>query len=570
MRHPKVLAAALALLSAAPAYGTQQLPDSLRILAPLRDAQARFERIRRWNLPWTPQFGGGEGEQIIGRFRYWPEYDARWTPRPEHDRVIRERNKLLALLDSAATILPDNGWITGQQVRYLIDGGRLEDALRRASECRAQGWWCQALTGLVAHLRGDFTAADSAFAAALPTMTEADRCRWTDLSLVVDRDLVRSYRAAGCGNRDSLNRRIWWLADPLYLVPGNERRTEHYARLVMSHLFEDTANPYGVPWRDDSHEMVIRYGWSVRWERESRSPGASATQPTIIGHQRRGGRHFLPSASFLAEPSTMGWNDWELDPVKPREIASPPYSTRFVQLEPQVLVFRRGDSAVVAGVFHFGEREEGEKNAEVALIVVPDEHAAPTMVQETVTDGIARLEARVARRPALVSLEALDSADSLAARKRYWLDVDSAAGTGFALSDLLLIEGFEPLPRQLGRALRLARPSAHYKPGEPIQLYWEIYRVSADEPPFVSLTVVKQGKSVFRKVAEFLGFASRERPKITLEWREAQPTTRASIGRSVTLQLPDDQAGRYAIRLKATTPGGETAETEKEIFVEKR
>src|SRR5918995_180148 len=60
---------------------------------------------------------------------------------------------------------------------------------------------------------------------------------------------------------------IGWLADPLYSLPGNDLRTEHYARHTMALLLQDASNPYGIVWGDDMRELLIRFGWPAHWAR---------------------------------------------------------------------------------------------------------------------------------------------------------------------------------------------------------------------------------------------------------------------------------------------------------------
>jgi hypothetical protein len=97
-------------------------------------------------------------------------------------------------------------------------------------------------------------------------MPPAQRCLWNDLSLVMnDVKLTREYRGRACGERDGLNAPIWALADPLWMEPGNERRTEHYSRWMSAELVNLEMRLFG--WRsfdadriNRSLEPLLRFG----------------------------------------------------------------------------------------------------------------------------------------------------------------------------------------------------------------------------------------------------------------------------------------------------------------------
>src|SRR5437870_5020027 len=132
-------------------------------------------------------------------------------------------------------------------------------ALATARACRAAPWWCQALTGLAWHLAGDFGAADSAYRAALDAMPSDERCRWSDVAPLLDGALARRYRRLRCDERGAFEQRLWWLAQPLYSLPGNDRRTEHLARATMARIEQDARSTYDVPWSDDLREVTLRF-----------------------------------------------------------------------------------------------------------------------------------------------------------------------------------------------------------------------------------------------------------------------------------------------------------------------
>ncbi len=248
--------------------------DSQAIVRHARHAQAEFEQTRRWYLP--HEYASGRCDERIGRFCYWHGDGSDEHPPPEPKPIGLARSRLVGVLDSAARLLPGDGWIAGQLVRYLVEDGRAQDALAAARACRATSWWCAALAGFALHAARDFAAADSAYRVALDSMAADERCRWTDVSVLLDGELARRYRSLGCADREVLAARLWWLAQPLLSVAGNDRRTEHFARITMTRLMRDARTAYGIAWSWDLDELTLRYAWPAWWARQETRPGQLA------------------------------------------------------------------------------------------------------------------------------------------------------------------------------------------------------------------------------------------------------------------------------------------------------
>src|SRR6185436_207346 len=179
----------------------------------------------------------------------------------------RARATLVAALDRAAAATPGDAWIAGQRVRYLVQSGRLADAARAARECRAERWWCLALAGYALHFARDYTAAASAFAAAADAMPPAERRAWDELTPAVTDMDAKALRRMDPAARAAAVRRLWWLADPFWTDVGNDRLTEHYARLVADRFEERARSSEGVFWSDDLSEILVRWGQPTGWER---------------------------------------------------------------------------------------------------------------------------------------------------------------------------------------------------------------------------------------------------------------------------------------------------------------
>src|SRR5215471_17900978 len=168
-------------------------PDSAAALRSAQLAQQAFESRRGFLAPRTPGSShDGVCDERIGRFCYWYDADAPLPP-PESQDIRRARRHLVDLLDAAAAEFPGDWWIAGQRVRYLVESERLAEALAAALACRAERWWCEALEGFAQHAAGEDAAADTVYAAALADMPADRRCRWTDLTPLLDGDLRRRF-----------------------------------------------------------------------------------------------------------------------------------------------------------------------------------------------------------------------------------------------------------------------------------------------------------------------------------------------------------------------------------------
>src|SRR5437868_9163743 len=232
---------------------TQLRSDSAEIAKRARDLQATFERRRRQMLP-RFYIGTADHCLIVGRFCEWHPNLSDYVVPDEGRDIIRARAQLLRDLEKASDALPGDDWIIGQRIRYLLEGHDTS-AVAVARGCRATKWWCDALLGMSLHVYGDFAAADSAFAMALEEMPTPMLCHWNNLSPLLDDDVRGTYHKMSCAQREAADARLWWVADPLYMTPGNERRTEHFSRVLHTLLQENSVNTYGSSWGGDLAEL---------------------------------------------------------------------------------------------------------------------------------------------------------------------------------------------------------------------------------------------------------------------------------------------------------------------------
>lgn len=479
----------------------------------------------------------------------------------EPGEVVVARDSLLSLLDSASAILPGDGWLANQRVRYLIEAGRLDDARGIIEACpwRREGW-CDALRAHLLQLEGRFARADSAFRAALARMPEERARRWLDIAPFLDGETRRVYGRASSEVRDSLERRFWWLADPLYLRPPNDRWTEHLSRRTQCDLLADSWSGFG-PWGPDVCELVLRHGWPIGW-------GRSPVHATVIAFYAPHRVRVLPPSRYLAEPESMRPGDWPLIQRVPPTTYAASYLDRFGPLEYQVATFLRGDSAVLVAAYD--QREDTAwwgVGVDAALFAQTSEREEPVVVRRRGPAVGGVLSLVLEARPALVSLELLAEPDRMAARERFWLPLAPKPPLVLAVSDLLVMRDIQPLPGSLWRAVPAARGSLRVKSGERLGVFWELYGLGSDaETIHLSLVLHPVKESVYRDLRRVVLEGD---PPLAVRWREQVPARQHLWARSIAIDLPPDLTdGTYLLRLIVTTRGREPVQTGRILLVE--
>jgi len=547
--------------------------DSARLLRAARQDQAAFERLRRARLPQRWGGGGGRCDERIGRFciTHGSGRDS-WIAPPEHPEVISGREALVDGLGRVAQIVPGDGWIAGQRVRYLVEARRLDDALSAARECRGDESWCSALAGFVHHYASLPVAADSAFAVALAAMDDPERRRWNDLSLILDERSVRSYRRMPAEERPGFEERFWRLADPLLTRPGNELRSEHYARHVWDQFQYRAQSTDGISWGYDLREILVRYGWPSGWER-SREWTGTPGPPPLTSHYSSAPQYLLPpSEAILGETGTEG--SWEITERRARTGYNIPLEDSiarwFSPLHHQVAVFRRGPVALVVASYELPRDsvpDSAPVEAGLGMLWTTTPDREPDVVLAPGIGPVGRMVGRTEARQVLMTLEIVVPSERRIARARYGLDLPPLLPGLLSMSDLLLLEAGDALPDSLESAVALARPSTRLRAGDQIGIYWEIYGIDPEftEEISMSMRLLESRRGWLRRLAERAGLM-REVAPIRLRWQE--PTVAgAYMPRSLSIQVPEVSPGSYTLELSLDAEGREPLAVRKEIEI---
>jgi hypothetical protein len=539
--------------------------DSLATLRAARRAQAEFERQRRALAPRAMSRSSGPCDERIGRFCYWHDGEGSDAP-PEPGTIAAARARLIERLDSAAARVPGDAWVAGQRVRYLVEGGRTDAAVAAARSCGGAPWWCQALEGLARHAAGQFVAADSIYAAALRDMPADERCRWIDLSPILAGPLRQRFLALGCDARAAFAARVWWLSQPLYAHPGNDRRTEHWARLTMVRLLAGAASAWALPPADDLRELIVRYGWPEAWSQGPLEPGD--VTPLMVGHERQPSYHFLPDVLPTDDTTPVPLATWTLAPALTRERYAPVYADRFEMLSPDLAVFHRGESTLVVVAYDVTrDTLFSGRRLDAALALAADERAPVVLAQRSEAPTAGVIVAVASGTPQIASFEVTADSPAHAARARVGIAPWDPSRPGLSLSDVLTFEPADSLPAELSDVLPLVRGPARVQRGGRIGLYWELYGVApSGETLTARVTVAPARTGWLRRLGGWLGLGARSR-ETRLEWQEGGRPQGGIVRRSLVVDLATLTPGHYRIELTVATPQGGSRAASRDLEV---
>ncbi|HSW31014.1 MAG TPA: hypothetical protein VLH75_16130 [Longimicrobiales bacterium] len=575
--------------------------DASALVKQARERQRVFERFRQSRIPVQPDREGGGCDAQIGRICIWfgGELEAAF-PR-EADEVTVARRELLQVLAQVGAQVADP-WILGQRVHYLVESRAPGEAERTARACGiAETWWCSALLGYVLHVRGDWPGAEAAFREAAAGLPKKERERWLTGRYVLTGD---GEKALGKGAQEEAERRrelFWRLSDPLFLVDGNDRLTDHFARWVEAKNQEDAENPQGLLWDDDLEETLVRYGRMAGYSRtQSPHPGmrpgggfSVVDTRQVVGHHHPRSRGYVFPEEFLPSPADIPPESWITAPREAREWYAPPYAPDFRGLETQVGRFRRGEEMLVVGAYRpslapvvadapsprRGMRPGEPPSAvpaptpadpvrgpvQTGLFLVPEDGGPTVEVRSTEPEGVITLLAPPGRY--VSSLEVLDAPRQRAWRARQGVKQVALVPGVVALSDLLILEEGASLPATLDEALPHVRPGVRVRLGERFAVVWEVYGLGVAQKPVVTLGFTKGRPGFLARVGRLAGIIEPERP-VEITFEDAPQDVVQTAFRAVTLQLPDLEPGEYTLHLRLELPGREPAVVSRPIVVE--
>jgi hypothetical protein len=394
-------------------------------------------------------------------------------------------------------------------------------------------------------------------------MPAEKRCSWTDLSVLLEESLRTVYRRLGCQERADYDRRVWRMADPLFLTPGNERWTEHLSRHVWAESERAAVNSFWMPWGQDLDEMTVRFGWSEKWTRE---PAAvlETGPPMVNGHEHEPNYHFFPEREPPEDVSAVDESLWDIGKLQPREAYAPRYAQVFERFQPQVARFRRGDSTLAVAAYR---REDYEFLAQHdfygALAVVADDATPPLVARSAESAEHTAIFALTPARSAMLSVETLARDSTIASRWRAVMTRLELRQDGLTISDLFFYEPSSTIATDVYEAAQTAYGNVLYR-DKKVGLYWELYgQPSRDSVIAVSLTLSPMADNVLKRAIQALGIGGRPAP-LNIRWRENGSAGFLSP-RSVVVDISLIPPGRYEVTLQVGEAAGTTTRRMVEI-----
>jgi GWxTD domain-containing protein len=440
----------LSLFVAAPQRPPQEPDPDLR--GDARSAAFRYESLLRRRAPATLGGGGGDCDEIIGRFcfRFSDSDRPDPPPHPEHPDVTDARGAAIVAHRRWLSAQPAESEAAGALIRYLVEAGRPSEAPPLA---RTHAWAAGRtpesllLLGLALHEAGDFAAAEAVFDTVRQAVDGDERRRLDDVRVLLEPGERRAYGRLSADEREAYNRRFWAFSDPSVQVPGNERRSAHFARHAWARIVEAAPHASGkVSWASDQEEILLRYGLPTSRERIREPMWRMSTDLSMVESFDPHAVSFVPPALItegLPPPPLPG----ERGPLRRDTVRSayaPVRHHRTREMTVQATRFPRPGGALL--------RVDAALTPDTVTPRAPVSPTAVLVVFDTVGGRLATEPATVATGPDSVTVvratalipsgayvyrvEVVDEGTDLAGLAQYRLDVRPASAP--ALSDLLI------------------------------------------------------------------------------------------------------------------------------------
>jgi hypothetical protein len=477
------------------------------------------------------------------------------------------RARVLDVLESSWRAAPGDDFIAGQRVAFLVKDGNVEAAREAAAACSASRWWCAALSGFTLQLGDDHLAADAAFQIALREAPPEVRTRWSSLASLLDGDAKASYDTLDAKGRGALEARLWWLADPLYARPGNDRKNEHYTRWVGLSLFEQALSAVSVGCSGGFERYFIQRGWPKHNDSCSLWWGVAYPTPPMTWGS---GPSMLPTAQAILNPGAARPEDWRFARTKSVDSYVARYA-QLIDLEEQTATFRRGDSVLIVAVTDLSEKLRAP-DVRGGLVIARGERDEPQLV-DGVSVGSRRIfQATVGPSPSLVASVELVG-DEVAARSRFGASGPGAASSGPAISDLLLFDfgdassglgsSDQGVPDRLDAILPYAYGSSTVRAAEDVGIYVEAYGLPS-EPLTISVSVSEPKSGRIRGWLESMRVVGRSERR-TLEWTEVPEGD--AWQRALKVTLSGLEAGSHVLEVSVRSGGATIAASSRPLEI---
>jgi hypothetical protein len=464
------------------------------------------------------------------------------------------------------------------------------------------------LAGYVLQWQGKVAEADEVFTTVVPHVPQQLRCEMTDLRRLLPVGYDSVYRKVPCAARDSINARIWWLSDPLYTEPGNERRAAHYARHVQVQLLSAVEENDPFDWAPEYggaaiRQMFVRYGAPAAqvWVDEDGSHqgylGAYRPVHFTTNEYTFDRLHVVPNSAALADPFRAIAADWTLTaeafvangaPTRtwwPNEHYARDVGRLMQLVDYQFAMFRRDDN-VLLGVAANPYATDSTlprltQRGSLVFSTGPDAMLRHPLETGLLGSMVGVVPATV--RPQLLSVElgASDTQERVAGRTRFGLvtpePLSRLTPGSVAISDVALLVG-DPrgLPNEPAAALKRMYGTFVLDQPSRIGLYWETYGIAPTDSIEVSIRIENLDRpGTVRRIAQSLGLAARTERSIVYGWRDSRaianttliPGRVPALGRTLQLDVSSLVPGHYRLTVTVNRPGETPVATSRDLVM---
>lgn len=561
-------------------------------------------------------------------------------PPKGRDALRKAREELIRKLEQAGAQYPADDWIAGQRVRFVADQRTPARTLQAAQACGATPVLCARLRAYAEEQAGHFALAEAEFrsvdpmsqplggeemAAAIPPPANgpvngpvngaaSPSCIDPETLLLFRESERRTITRGTCAEQRTLIDRMWWLADPLWSVNGNERYVAHQSRKLSASLraIDDRDERYVWALRGGGaamRELVVRYGWpgytywpGISLEEEinlwlEQATTRTVYQPHTAVEYSSDRTALIPSLSAILDPFALNASHWNLTAPDGKTIDEwwpQEHMMLFTKLAPlatgQELRLLR-DSTIyyqLAVDDPLTSLDTAGRGASLASLSIGTSRGDTRVVANAAIGkgGTLRLAAAVPATPFVMSAEVLPrTLKERALRLRIGVHPPQALATmrdtEVALSEPVFLRQPNhdaPPPTELDAVLRTMAGGLEFPRTEPLAVYWESYGFAPGDSVHVRLRVRRNDDlNAARRIGAALGIVSELRDSLSVEWTEpdarhatlVHSASKPVVGRSIALDMQALPAGRYVVTI-AMQRGTQTAESERVFTLRER
>ena len=476
--------------------------------------------------------------------------DHNW--RASHRREPEEVAGLLTALGDAAAARPDDALAFAQVVYAHTRLSDFQETLAVAGECTFVAWWCELLLGMVHERGGQPAKAATYFRSALPDSDPALAALLTGIGDLLEGKDRSAYQRLTGRERSDFEQRFWWLANPMWSIPGNDRWTTHIRRgieLVLHwSLLEARGGEHGYPHQG----LLVRRGPEDSW--------LPVPTPTPRWTSFGAARYRFTPASAITDG--IGALRYHLEAKREDERYTPATYGPVFQVPAQFARFREGDSLVVVAAARL---DGAQLVAPRTVFLVSDGPGSfPVSLEAPSHTTHPVFEAVLAQAPVAVSVESLDERRA-AARARTGL---LPLGTdGIVLSDPLLVlpSGLD-LPGSRDEAVARMLGTTAVGADAELAVYWEVYGVAVDWPLQVKLSIEGERPGFLTRALRALRI--RPAPGVPeTRWEQTAAVKTEPMAMNVDIRNLAD--GEYALKIEVAGPHGLVATGERQFSVDR-